>query len=124
MSEPSRSRPDDASVMRVDGLTNADLSRRLSEIARRIDTMRDELISVGLVVDASTGQGAPAEAFRLGASRAEQGCLRGVESVSKALAVIAANAAAGVSQVVDADRELDAQFRTHGQSAGADGRTP
>lgn len=124
MSEPSRSHPDDASAMRVDGLANAELSRRLSEIARSVDTMRDELISVGLVVDASTGQGAPADAFRPGAWRAEQGCLRGVESVSKALAVIADNAAAGVSQVVDADRELDAQFRTSGQSAGADGRTP
>lgn len=124
MIEPSRSRPDDTSAMRVDGLANAELSRRLSEIARRVDTMRDELIAVGLVVDASTGQGAPSEAFRPGARRAEQGCLRGVESVSKALAVIAANAAAGVRQVVDADRELDAQFRTSGQSAGVDGRTP
>ena len=124
MSEPSRSRSDDTSAMRVDGLANAELSRRLSEIARRVDTMRDELIAVGLVVDASTGQGAPSEAFRPGARRAEQGCLRGVESVSKALAVIAANAAAGVRQVVDADRELDAQFRTSGQSAGVDGRTP
>ena len=59
MSEPSRSRSDDTSAMRVDGLANAELSRRLSEIARRVDTMRDELIAVGLVVDASTGQGAP-----------------------------------------------------------------
>ena len=57
MSDPSRSRPDDASVMRVDGLANADLSRRLSEIARCVDTMRDELISVGLVVDAVSRHG-------------------------------------------------------------------
>lgn len=110
--------------MRVDWPAYVDLSRRLSEIARRVETMRDELIAVGLVVDMSMGQGAPAEAFRPGALRAQQECLRGVESVSRVLTGIADDAAAGVRHVVDTDRELDAAFRASGQSAGADGRTP
>ncbi|OBC08290.1 hypothetical protein [Gordonia sp. 852002-50395_SCH5434458] len=124
MNEPLRTPHDDASTMRVDGTASADLGRRLSEIARRVDAMRDEVTAVGLVVGDAMGQGAPAAAFRPGALRAEQGCLRGVEGLSQVLTVIADNAVSGATQVVDVDRELDAQFRTSGQIAGADRCAP
>ncbi len=124
MNEPSRTRHDDAAALRVDGTASADLSRRLSEIARRIDAMRDEVIAVGLVVGDAMGQGAPAEAFRPGALRAEQGCVRGVDAVSQALTVIADKAAAGATHVVEVDRALDVQFRTSGQIAGAGRSAP
>ncbi len=124
MNEPSRTAHDDASTMRVDAPASADLGRRLSEIARRVDAMRDEVMAVGLVVGDAMGQGAPAEAFRPGALRAEQGCLRGVEGLSQVLTAIADNAVAGATQVDDVDRELDAQFRTSGQIAGADRCAP
>ncbi|GAB38809.1 MULTISPECIES: hypothetical protein [Gordonia] len=124
MNEQSRTPHDDTATMRVDGTANADLGRRLSEIARRVDAMGDEVMAVGLVVGDAMGQGAPAAAFRPGALRAEQGCSRGVEGLSQALTVIADNAVAGATQVVEVDRELDAQFRTSGQIAGSDRCAP
>lgn len=110
----------DAPAMRVDLGAHADLSLRLSEIARRVDAVRDELSAVRAVVEQAMGQGRPAEAFRLGADAMACSCARGVEEVSRALTAIADNVDAAAALSDETDGALGSRSRGLGGFHAAD----
>lgn len=110
----------DAPTMRVDLGAHADLSLRLSEIARGVDAVRDELSAVYAAVEQAMGHGPAAEAFRPRAAAMARSCARGVEEVSRTLTAIADNVDAAATLSDETDGALGSRSRGPGGSHAAD----